>query len=128
VGEVSAHQYLPPYLDNEIKGKVVSVLAQISTAPLKRVGEFRSLFSTSSLLGKKWSTSHGGSFIPVERVPSTHYIGSSVDPRAENPTFNFVTTSFSRQPLITLLICAVFCTSVNNNNKKALTFWRLNVF
>jgi hypothetical protein len=40
------------------------------------------IFLTSALGGSEWSASHSSCFTPGERAPSTHWIGSSVDPRA----------------------------------------------
>jgi hypothetical protein len=40
------------------------------------------LFLTSALDGSEWSASHPGCFIPRERAPGTHWIGSRVGLRA----------------------------------------------
>jgi hypothetical protein len=37
---------------------------------------------TSALVGGEWSVSRPGRFIPGERAPGTHWIGSWVDIRA----------------------------------------------
>jgi hypothetical protein len=39
-------------------------------------------FFTFELAGGEWSASGPGRFTPGERVPSTHWIGGLVDPRA----------------------------------------------
>jgi hypothetical protein len=40
------------------------------------------VFLTSALGAGEWSASCTGRFTPEERVPGTHWIGGSVDPRA----------------------------------------------
>jgi hypothetical protein len=40
------------------------------------------IFSTSALVGGKWSASRPGIFTPGERAPGTNWIGAWVDPRA----------------------------------------------
>jgi hypothetical protein len=40
------------------------------------------IFLTSALAGGEWSASRLGRINPGERTPSTHWIGSLVDPRA----------------------------------------------
>jgi hypothetical protein len=39
------------------------------------------IFFTPALVGAEWSASHTYRFTPEERAPSTHWIGSWVDPR-----------------------------------------------
>jgi hypothetical protein len=41
------------------------------------------VFLTSALVGGKWSASRPGHFTPGERVRGTHWIGGSVDTRAD---------------------------------------------
>jgi hypothetical protein len=40
------------------------------------------VFSTSALVGGKWSALRPGSFTSGEKVPCTHWIGGWVGPRA----------------------------------------------
>jgi hypothetical protein len=40
------------------------------------------VFLTSVIVGGEWSASRPDRFIPRERAPGTHWIGSWVDPRA----------------------------------------------
>jgi hypothetical protein len=42
----------------------------------------RHIFLTSELVGGEWSVSRPSCFTPGERVPSTHWIGGWVGPRA----------------------------------------------
>jgi hypothetical protein len=39
------------------------------------------VFLISALIGDEWSASRPGRFMPRERGPSTHWIGSLIDPR-----------------------------------------------
>jgi hypothetical protein len=40
------------------------------------------VFLTPALAGGEWSASRSGCFTPGETIPSTHWIGGWVDPRA----------------------------------------------
>jgi hypothetical protein len=41
------------------------------------------IFLTSALAGGEWSASRPDRFTPGERAPGTHWIGDSVEPRAD---------------------------------------------
>jgi hypothetical protein len=40
------------------------------------------VFLTSALVAGEWPVSRSGRFTPGERAPGTHWIGGSMDPRA----------------------------------------------
>jgi hypothetical protein len=72
---------LPFYLCHIIYRLVLLTSKLVLLKGLRRM--YRPMFFfTSALVGGEWSASRPGRFTPGERAPSTHWIGSWVDPRA----------------------------------------------